>query len=209
MTDQRRYPKGQAPEDLDDNITLDEHDDRWEWRRRIRSNPATHRAYRTVVAVLGLVVVVIGLIAVPAPGPGWLIVFIGVSIWASEFEWAQRLLYWGNDRLRDLWLRDPFAVDRLVISGVVAGQLLLLSVAVEPAVRAELTPLGWPVIQVDPPHSLLLRSRSMPVGTYAFVLDPLDDGWTRLIVRDRATWTWRSSRNGPSWTSLVGSGSVL
>ena len=96
VTEPRRYPKGQAPEDLDDNITLDANDDRWEWRRRIRSNPASHRAYRTVVAVLGPVVVVAGLIAVPAPGPGWLIVFIGVSIWASEFEWAQRLLVLGQ-----------------------------------------------------------------------------------------------------------------
>ena len=123
MTEQRRYPKGQAPEDLDDNITLDANDDRWEWRRRIRSNPASHRAYRTVVAVLGLVVVVIGLIAVPAPGPGWLIVFIGVSIWASEFEWAQRLLYWGKDRLRDWqhWLQSkPWWVSALVALGTAA-----------------------------------------------------------------------------------------
>lgn len=123
MTEQRRYPKGQAPEDLDDNITLDANDDRWEWRRRIRSNPASHRVYRSAVAVLGLVVVVIGLIAVPAPGPGWLIVFIGVSIWASEFEWAQRLLYWGKDRLRDWqhWLQSkPWWVSALVALGTAA-----------------------------------------------------------------------------------------
>lgn len=123
MTEQRRYPKGQAPEDLDDNITLDANDDRWEWRRRIRSNPASHRVYRSAVAVLGLVVVVIGLIAVPAPGPGWLIVFIGVSIWASEFEWAQRLLYWGKDRLREWqhWLQSkPWWVSALVALGTAA-----------------------------------------------------------------------------------------
>jgi uncharacterized protein (TIGR02611 family) len=123
VTEQRRYPKGQAPEDLDDNITLDANDDRWEWRRRIRSNPASHRVYRSAVAVLGLVVVVIGLIAVPAPGPGWLIVFIGVSIWASEFEWAQRLLYWGKDRLRDWqhWLQSkPWWVSALVALGTAA-----------------------------------------------------------------------------------------
>ena len=123
MTEQGRYSKGEAPEDLDDNITLDANDDRWEWRRRIRSNPASHRAYRTVVAVLGLVVVVVGLIAVPAPGPGWLIVFIGVSIWASEFEWAQRLLYWGKARLRDWerWLRSkPWWVSGLVALGTAA-----------------------------------------------------------------------------------------
>lgn len=123
MTEERRYPKGQAPEDLDDNITLDANDDRWEWRRRIRSNPASHRVYRSAVAVLGLVVVVVGLIAVPAPGPGWLIVFIGVSIWASEFEWAQRLLYWGKDRLRDWqqWLQSkPWWVSALVALGTAA-----------------------------------------------------------------------------------------
>ena len=87
---------GGRPEDTDDNITLDAQDDDWAWRRRIRSTPATHRIYRIAVAVIGLVVVVAGLVTVPAPGPGWLIVFLGVSIWASEFEWAQRLLRWGK-----------------------------------------------------------------------------------------------------------------
>ena len=31
----------------------------------------------------------------------------------------------------------------------------------------------------------------MPVGTYAFVLRPVDDRQTRLIVRDRAAWKAR------------------
>ena len=83
------------------------------------------------MAVLGLVVVVVGLIAVPAPGPGWLIVFIGVSIWASEFEWAQRLLYWGKDRLRDWerWLRSkPWWVSALVALGTAAIVACVLGV---------------------------------------------------------------------------------
>jgi uncharacterized protein (TIGR02611 family) len=116
-------PRRDGAEDTDDNITLDAHDDRWEWRRRIRSNPTSHQAYRTVIAVLGLVVVAIGLVAVPAPGPGWLIVFVGVSIWASEFEWAQRLLEWGRDRLRawNRWLRSkPWWVSGLVALGTAA-----------------------------------------------------------------------------------------
>ena len=87
------------PDDLDDNITLDAQDDDWAWRRRIRSKPSTHRIYRIGVALLGLVIVVGGLVAVPAPGPGWLIVFVGLSVWASEFEWAQRLLRWARGRL--------------------------------------------------------------------------------------------------------------
>ena len=77
----------------DHNLTLDAQDDDWAWRRRIRANPVTARVYRITVAVLGLVIVVGGLIVVPAPGPGWLIVFAGVSVWATEFEWAQRLLH--------------------------------------------------------------------------------------------------------------------
>jgi uncharacterized protein (TIGR02611 family) len=108
------------PEDLDDNVVLDEHDDDWAWRRRIRSNPATHRLYRGVVALVGGIVVVVGLIAVPAPGPGWLIVFLGLAVWASEFEWAQRLLRWGRERFAawNTWLQgEPWWVSALVGSG--------------------------------------------------------------------------------------------
>ena len=61
----------------DHNVTLDAADDDWQWRRTIRSNPHSHLIYRIVVGVLGLVIVVIGLIMVPFPGPGWLVVFTG------------------------------------------------------------------------------------------------------------------------------------
>jgi hypothetical protein len=48
--------------------------------------------------------------------------------------------------------------------------------------------MGWPVAIVDPDHALVVRSRNMPLGTYAFVLQPLEGDRTRLIVRDRAMW---------------------
>jgi hypothetical protein len=51
-------------------------------------------------------------------------------------------------------------------------------------------PMGWPVAAVDRGRSLVVTSSSMPVGTYAFVLDPIDDDASRLIVRDRARWEW-------------------
>ena len=53
------------------------------------------------------------------------------------------------------------------------------------------TPMGWPVVSVDGPRSLVVRSKSMPAGTYAFVLEPIDADRTRLIVRDRAAWKMR------------------
>jgi hypothetical protein len=52
-------------------------------------------------------------------------------------------------------------------------------------------PLGWPVLAVDPGRSIVVRSTSLPAGTYAFVLQPIDDASTRFIVRDRAAWRRR------------------
>jgi len=47
---------------------------------------------RVTIGVIGLLVVLIGIIAIPYPGPGWLIVFAGLAILATEFDWAQNIL---------------------------------------------------------------------------------------------------------------------
>jgi len=44
------------------------------------------------VGLIGLGIVALGLVLVPFPGPGWLIVILGLAILASEFEAANRLL---------------------------------------------------------------------------------------------------------------------
>jgi hypothetical protein len=51
-------------------------------------------------------------------------------------------------------------------------------------------PMGWPVAVVDHGHALVVTSKRMPAGTYAFVIEPIDAERSRLIVRDRARWTW-------------------
>jgi len=58
----------------------------------VLANTHTARIYRSIVGGLGTLVVLIGLMLVPLPGPGWLIVIIGLFIISSEFKWAQRLL---------------------------------------------------------------------------------------------------------------------
>jgi len=102
----------------DCNVTLDADDDDWEWRRKIRSNPHWHLIYRIVVGVVGLVIVVVGLLLVPFPGPGWLVVFLGLGVWASEFEWAQHLLH-RVKRVLGTWSarvrRQPWWVKGLVL----------------------------------------------------------------------------------------------
>lgn len=112
----------------DHNITLDAADDDWEWRRKIRSNPHTHLIYRIVVGVVGLLIVILGLIMVPFPGPGWLVVFLGLAIWASEFEWAQRLLHRARGALHTwaTWLRpQPWWVKGLTLVLTVVGVALV------------------------------------------------------------------------------------
>jgi uncharacterized protein (TIGR02611 family) len=62
------------------------------FRARVRRNPRTNLAYRIAIGVLGTLVLVLGVLAIPYPGPGWLIVFAGLGILATEFTWAGRVL---------------------------------------------------------------------------------------------------------------------
>lgn len=47
---------------------------------------------RILVTIAGGLVVLIGIVLIPLPGPGWAIVFGGLAILATEYVWAQRLL---------------------------------------------------------------------------------------------------------------------
>ena len=73
-------------------------------RHPFRQFFARHRTldltYRVVVAVIGAAVVVGGIILIPLPGPGWLIVFGGLAILSTEFEWAGRLLDFARRQVR-------------------------------------------------------------------------------------------------------------
>jgi uncharacterized protein (TIGR02611 family) len=72
---------------------------RWaRWRDRLRHRPRAEFGYRVMVAVVGLVVLAVGILAIPYPGPGWAIVFVGLAILATEFEWARRLLAYTRER---------------------------------------------------------------------------------------------------------------
>lgn len=72
---------------------------RWaRWRDGVRERPAVEFVYRIVVAIVGLAVLGVGIVAIPYPGPGWAIVFLGLAILATEFAWAHRLL--GHARTR-------------------------------------------------------------------------------------------------------------
>ena len=79
---------------------------------------------RMAIGIAGSIVLVIGIIAIPYPGPGWLIVFTGLAILATEFAWAQRVLDFAKGRY-DLWTgwlkRQPnlVRITVLLLTGVI------------------------------------------------------------------------------------------
>src|SRR5436190_20276596 len=71
-------------------------------------------AKRVAVTIAGFAVVIVGLILVPLPGPGWLIVFAGLAILATEYVWAQRLLNYAKTKVgqaKDVVLRKKQPAD--------------------------------------------------------------------------------------------------
>jgi uncharacterized protein (TIGR02611 family) len=89
-------------------------------RERIRSRRSTRIVYRIVVGLLGVALTVGGLILVPLPGPGWVIVFAGLALLSTEFDSARRVLDFGRGQLAawTAWLgRQGLAVRGAVLLG--------------------------------------------------------------------------------------------
>jgi uncharacterized protein (TIGR02611 family) len=82
-----------------------------------------------MIGTLGLLIVALGAVLIPLPGPGWLIVFVGVAVWATEFSWAQRLLQYGRGVLHKWteWVKRRSLMTRMLIG---LGGLLVLVGAV-------------------------------------------------------------------------------
>lgn len=89
------------------------------WRDRVRARRTLNFGYRVVVGVVGVAVLGLGILAIPYPGPGWAIVFVGLGILATEFEWARRLLGYAKeryDKVMDWFHRQPALVQ--ILGGV-------------------------------------------------------------------------------------------
>lgn len=74
---------------------------------------------------------VAGVVMIPYPGPGWLVVFAGLAILGSEFTWARRLLHAARRRYDEwtAWMRRQHTGLRLammLLTGVVVVLTLWL-----------------------------------------------------------------------------------
>jgi uncharacterized protein (TIGR02611 family) len=102
---------------------------RWaRWRDRLRDRRRAEFVYRIVVGVIGLAVLGVGILAIPYPGPGWAIVFLGLGILATEFDWARRLLAYAKeryDRVMDWFQRQHASVQ--ILGGVFTALIVAVT----------------------------------------------------------------------------------
>ncbi|WP_245721789.1 TIGR02611 family protein [Nocardia crassostreae] len=103
------------------------------WRRwralrgHVADRPTLNVVYRIAVGVLGVAVLVVGILAIPYPGPGWLIVFAGLGILATEFAWEHRTLHWTHGRYRRVM--DWYSAQGWLVKGLGAVATLALVLA--------------------------------------------------------------------------------
>ncbi|NCU37727.1 TIGR02611 family protein [Candidatus Saccharibacteria bacterium] len=71
---------------------------------------------KTLIALAGWSVLLLGMVMIPYPGPGWVVVFIGLSILATEFKWASDLHDYAHGKYH-AWLTwqsvQPFYVKAI------------------------------------------------------------------------------------------------
>jgi uncharacterized protein (TIGR02611 family) len=102
---------------------------------RRRRTPAGRLAARVIIAALGLLIIAVGIVLLPLPGPGWVIIFGGLAIWSLEFTWAARLRHFAMREVskwtawvgrQPWWLRVLVGLGLLIIvAAIVAGSLAI------------------------------------------------------------------------------------
>lgn len=123
------------------------------WRDRIRARPGGRLALRIAIGTLGFAIIVAGLLMVPFPGPGWLVVFAGLALLATEFPWAHRVLQFVKSTVLAAtdWLKRQNWFVRIVASLLTFGcaaaivwAMLKLTVGIDlvQTARAVLMPHG-------------------------------------------------------------------
>jgi uncharacterized protein (TIGR02611 family) len=113
---------------------------------RIRANPTGRLALRIGIGVLGGLVVAVGMVLIPFPGPGWAIVILGLAIWALEFAWAKNLLEFTKRHVQSWthWVGRQSLPMRAVIG--VVGMIFVSAIvwaSVKLSFGIDLAALAW------------------------------------------------------------------
>lgn len=101
---------------------------------------------KSTIGVLGGLVVLLGLILVPYPGPGWLIVFAGLAILATEFDRARQVLDFAKGKYEDwqTWLKkQSFIVQATAWLATFAIVIMTIWLLNGYGIINDLLSLGW------------------------------------------------------------------
>jgi uncharacterized protein (TIGR02611 family) len=95
----------------------------------IKRSRVLHLSWQVGVFLTGLAIVAAGVVLLPLPGPGWLVIFVGVAVWATEFVWAQLALRWTKRKVTDATRQamDPRVRRRNLILTAI-GLLVIVTV---------------------------------------------------------------------------------
>jgi uncharacterized protein (TIGR02611 family) len=66
---------------------------------KAKSTRTGRLVWRVVVTLIGVAIIAVGIVLLPLPGPGWLIIFAGLGVLSTEYEWAKRLLRFARDQV--------------------------------------------------------------------------------------------------------------
>jgi uncharacterized protein (TIGR02611 family) len=109
--------------DADEVHSLRERVAQTKWRRRLAARRSLDHSYRMCVGIIGGLIVALGLVTIPLPGPGWLTVIAGLFVLATEFTWAERLLEFTKRHVKRWtdWVTHQPAWVRLLIAAATAA----------------------------------------------------------------------------------------
>lgn len=96
----------------------------------IKARRGLHLSWQVGVFVVGLATIGAGIAMLVLPGPGWVAIFAGLAIWATEFAWAHLVLRWTKRKVSEAAQKalDPKVRRRNIILTsvglVIAGALI-------------------------------------------------------------------------------------
>ncbi|MFJ3832417.1 MULTISPECIES: TIGR02611 family protein [unclassified Streptomyces] len=96
----------------------------------IKRSRSLHLSWQVGVFIVGLAVIGAGVAMLVLPGPGWVAIFAGLAIWATEFAWAHLVLRWTKRKVTEAAQKalDPKVRRRNIILTsvglVIAGALI-------------------------------------------------------------------------------------
>jgi uncharacterized protein (TIGR02611 family) len=105
---------------------------------RIRARQERHRQrnriFRAAFAIAGFVVLLLGVVMLFTPGPGWAVIVIGLGMLALEFAWAERLLERVIDQMEraadQVTKGSPVRRAALIAAGVLVLAALVAAIVV-------------------------------------------------------------------------------